>query len=198
MNDPPRVAAAAAVPTTRWDAPQAFDEYVRRRHTELLRFAHVLCGDPHLAADLVQDALVGAGLAWRRIRRSDDPEGYIRRAIVNRHLSRWRKFGRERLVEAVPDRGYADADPPDAELWQLLATLPRQQRAVIVLRFYEDLTERQAAEVLGCSIGTVKSTTARALTRLRAAVGSSRSAVPVRPAETGGPQRPHTMPGGGS
>jgi RNA polymerase sigma-70 factor (sigma-E family) len=160
------------VPSVRWQAPPAFDEYVRGRHTELLRFAHVLCGDADLAADLVQDALVGAGLAWRRIRRQDDPEGYLRRAIVNRYLNRWRALRRERLVATVPEQACTDADPSDGDLWRVLATLPRQQRAVIVLRFYEDLTETQVAEVLGCSVGTVKSTGARALARLRVALGT--------------------------
>src|SRR5262249_19548082 len=129
--------------------------------------------DPHLAADLVQDALVGAGVAWPRIQRSDDPEGYVRRAIVNRYLSRRRALRRERLVDAVPDRPHLDAEPHDRQLWQLLATLPRQQRAVLVLRFYEDRTEVQVAEILGCSVGTVKRTGFRALTRLRAALGTS-------------------------
>ena len=87
----------------RWDAPPAFDEYVRSRHTDLLRYAHVLSGDPHLAADLVQDALERAGLHWRRIRRQDDPEGYLRRIIVNRYVSRWRALRRERLVADLPE-----------------------------------------------------------------------------------------------
>jgi RNA polymerase sigma-70 factor (sigma-E family) len=163
-------APAPEAPADRWPAPPAFDEYVRARHAELLRFAHVLCGDPHLAADLVQDALVGAGLAWRRVRRTDDPEGYVRRAIVNRYLSRWRRLRRERLVASVPDRSYTDREPVDGELWRLLGTLPRQQRAVLVLRFYADLSEVQVAEVLGCTTGTVKSTGHRALARLRAAL----------------------------
>src|SRR5438046_3395384 len=114
-------------PVPRWHAPPEFDEYVRSRHSELLRFAHVLGGDPHLAADLVQDALVGAGLAWRRIRRTDDPEGYIRRAIVNRYLSRWRRLRREHLVAAVPDRVAAEADRRDGDPRRLLGTLSRQR-----------------------------------------------------------------------
>ena len=181
-------APAPEAPVDRWPAPPAFDEYVRSRHAELLRFAHVLCGDPHLAADLVQDALVGAGLAWGRVRRTDDPEGYDRRAIVNRYLSRWRRLRRESLVAAVPDRAYSDAEPPDDELWRLLGTLPRQQRAVLVLRFYADLTEAQVADVLGCTVGTVKSNGHRALARLRAALGPGPAERPAarptaRPAE---------------
>lgn len=157
----------------RWDAPPSFDEYVRSRHSELLRFAHVLTGDPHHAADLVQDALERAGLAWRRIRCQDDPEGYLRRTIVNRHLNSRRKLRRERLVASLPELTYADVEPGDARLWQLLATLPRQQRAVLVLRFYLDLPEAQIADVLGCSVGTVKSNSSRALARLRSALSGA-------------------------
>jgi RNA polymerase sigma-70 factor (sigma-E family) len=152
-----------------WDAPASFDEYVHSRHRELLRFAHVLCGDAHLAADLVQDALERTGLSWRRLRRQDDPEGYVRRTIVNQYLNRRRRLRRERLVAQVPDR--ADPQPTgqrDERIWHLLAQLPRQQRAVLVLRFYEDMTEAAIAEVLGCSLGTVKSNSSRALAKLRA------------------------------
>jgi len=154
-----------------WAAPPGFDEYVRSRHTELLRFAHVLSGDPHLAADLVQDALERAGLHWRRIRRQDDPEGYLRRIIVNRYVSRWRSLRRERLVADLPDSVAPTVEPAVTdEMWVLLAELPRQQRAVLVLRFYEDLSEAQVADVLGCSVGTVKSNGSRAMAKLRAAM----------------------------
>jgi RNA polymerase sigma-70 factor (sigma-E family) len=150
-----------------WEAPPSFVEYVRSRHAELLRFAHVLCGDPHLAADLVQDALERVGVAWLRIQRQDDPEGYLRRVIVHRYVSRWRALRRERLVADLPERRHIDAEPADRELWGLLAALPPRQRAVLALRFYEDLSEAQIADVLGCSVGTVKSTSSRALTKLR-------------------------------
>ncbi|GAA4261890.1 SigE family RNA polymerase sigma factor [Dactylosporangium darangshiense] len=157
-----------------WEAPAAFEEYVRSRHAELLRFAHVLTGDRHLAADLVQDALVRAGLGWRRIQRQDDPEGYLRRTIVNGYLNRRRALRRERLVANLPEQRDTanDARPggavlADDEMWWLLATLPRQQRAVLVLRYYLDLSEAQIAEVLGCSAGTVKSNASRALAKLR-------------------------------
>ncbi|HLL64529.1 MAG TPA: SigE family RNA polymerase sigma factor [Micromonosporaceae bacterium] len=158
---------------THWDAPATFDEYVRRRHAELLRFAYVLTGDAHLADDLVQDALERAGLSWQRIRRQDDPEGYLRRIIVNRHLNRLRSLRRERLVDDVPETGYSDSEPRDQTLWRLLATLPRQQRAVLVLRFYADLSESQVADLLGCSIGTVKSNGSRAMAKLRAAMATA-------------------------
>jgi RNA polymerase sigma-70 factor (sigma-E family) len=153
-----------------WEAPAAFDDFVRRRHAALLRFAHVLCGDPHLSADLVQDALERTGLAWRRIVAQDDPEGYVRRAIVNRYLSLWRRARRERVVAAPPEAGYEDAAGRDPWLWELLNTLPRQQRAVLVLRYYEDLSLLEIADVLGCSVGTVKSNCSRALAKLRDAM----------------------------
>jgi RNA polymerase sigma-70 factor (sigma-E family) len=148
---------------------EAFDEFARGRMHALLRFAHVLTGDADRAADLVQDALERTLLAWPRVVRKDDPEGYVRRAIVNRHVSVWRRLRRERLVAQPPERGY---DPPpghDADLWAALGVLPPRQRAVLVLRYYEDLSEAQCATVLGCTVGTVKSQTWKALARLRAA-----------------------------
>ena len=148
-----------------------FDAFVRARLPALLRFAHALTGDPHTAADLVQDALERTGVRWSRIENQGDPEGYVRRAIVNGRTSRWRRLRRETLVDAVPDRQGA-MDPPgrDEQLWRLLATLPRRQRAVIVLRYYEDLSEEQIAATLGCAPGTVKSQASKALAKLRAAL----------------------------
>jgi RNA polymerase sigma-70 factor (sigma-E family) len=150
------------------DAYEAFDRFARARTGALLRFAHVLTGDADRAADLVQDALERTAIAWPRIVNRDDPEGYVRRIIVNRHVSIWRRTRRERLVAEIPDVPYTPPDPHDAALWSELATLPPRQRAVLVLRFYEDLGEAQTAALLGCSVGTVKSTTSRGLARLRA------------------------------
>jgi RNA polymerase sigma-70 factor (sigma-E family) len=147
---------------------EAFDAFARGRMRELLRFAHVLTGDPHRAADLVQDALERTLLSWHRVERKDDPEAYVRRAIVNRHISLWRRTRRERLVAETPEGAYDDRRGRDDELWAALAALPPRQRAVIVLRFYEDLTEADTAAALGCSVGTVKSQAHKALTRLRA------------------------------
>jgi RNA polymerase sigma-70 factor (sigma-E family) len=161
----------------RWDAPAEFDEFVRARHAALLRFAHLLTGDPHGAADLVQEALEKAGLRWRSIRRQDAPESYVRRSMLNSHLNHGRRRRREHLVADAPERGGRDAEPRDEALWRLLATLPPQQRAVLVLRFYEDLSEAETARVLGCSVGTVKSTSSRALAKLRAALPTGTTAV---------------------
>ena len=155
------------------DLPErpAFDAFARARLAELLRFGYALTGDKDTAADLVQDALVQTGLRWSRLR-SSDPEGYVRRVMVNTHISWWRRRRREQLTASPPDVGY---EPPshDDSMWALLATLPPRQRAVLVLRYYEDLSEVQIAAVLGCSVGSVKTQTSRALARLRAVVGRS-------------------------
>jgi RNA polymerase sigma-70 factor (sigma-E family) len=153
---------------TRWAAPEEFDRFVRDRHVALLRFAHVLSGDPHTAADLVQDALERTGMGRHRLLRRDNPESYVRRAIVNGFINAKRRHARERLVAEPPDLAAPAASSRDERLWRLLATLPRQQRAVLVLRFYEDLTETDIAAILGCRLGTVKSNSSRALAKLRA------------------------------
>ena len=147
---------------------EAFDKFVRARGQALLRFGTVLTGgNAHAAADLVQDALERTWLAWSRVLDKQDPEAYIRRAMVNRHVSVWRHLRRERLVAEAPEGEAAPAEPYDREIWQALAALPPRMRAIVVLRFYEDLDEAATAQVLGCSLGTVKSTTSRALARLR-------------------------------
>jgi len=149
------------------DEREAFDAFARGRMRELLRFAHLLTGDPHRAADLVQDALERTLISWHRVERKDDPEAYVRRAIVNRHISRWRRLRREQLTAAVPETTYVPTAPRDDQLWSALTSLPPRQRAVIVLRYYEDLSEAQTAQTLGCSVGTVKSQASKALAKLR-------------------------------
>ncbi|GGM12009.1 SigE family RNA polymerase sigma factor [Dactylosporangium sucinum] len=150
-----------------WEAPPSFAEYVRDRHRELLRFAHLLSGDDQLAADLVQDALERTGMAWKRVQRTDEPGVYVRRIIVNQYLNRRRALRRERLTDRVPEVAHVDPEPVDHGLWRAIQALPKQQRTVLVLRYYDDLSEAQAATVLGCSVGTVKSNTSRALQKLR-------------------------------
>lgn len=145
---------------------RAFDEFARARMPQLLRFGHVLTGDPHAAADLVQDALERTMLAWPRASRHGDPEGYVRRTMVNRNISIWRKLRRERLVDDPIERP-APPEGRDLALWEQLQKLPPKQRAVLVLRYYEDLTEVQTADIVGCSVGTVKSQAAKAIANLR-------------------------------
>jgi RNA polymerase sigma-70 factor (sigma-E family) len=153
------------------DDATAFDAFVRARLPALLRFAYAVCGDPHTAADLVQDALERTGLRWARIENTGDPEAYVKRAIVNGRISRWRKLRRESLVDLVPEHtAYVDSPGHDDALWQLLATLPRRQRAVLVLRYYEDCSEEQIATILGCAPGTVKSQASKGLAKLRASM----------------------------
>src|SRR3954451_14016332 len=150
---------------------EAFDAFVRARMPSLLRFAHALTGDPHTAADLVQDALVRTGMRWSRLDRNGDPEAYVRRAILNGRTSRWRKLHRETLVHELPERLPAGETPRhDEHLWELLKTLPQRQRAVIVHRYYEDMSEEQIARTLGCAPGTVKSQASKALAKLRASM----------------------------
>ena len=150
-------------------AREDFEEYVAARMPALLRTAYLLTGNPHDAEDLVQTALVKAVPAWKRI--SGNPDAYLRRVMVNENISRWRRRrGREVLVNATPDAGHDDPDAASAlALQQALASLAPRQRAVIVLRYFEDLTEREAAEVLGVALGTVKSQARDALLRLREA-----------------------------
>lgn len=143
----------------------AFEEFVATRLPHLLRFGRALTGDDHEAADLVQDALERTYAKWSRIR-SADPEGYVRAVMVNRNVSQWRKLRRERVTASPPDVAFVD-EHPDRELLAALRRLAPRQRAVIALRYYEDLTEAQTAQALGCSIGTVKRQASDAMSHLR-------------------------------
>ena len=146
----------------------SFDAYVAARYRALLRTAYLLTGNHHDAEDLVQTALVKAVGAWHRI--EDAPDAYVRRILVNENVSRWRRHkGREVLVDAPPEQVSSDAPDDSLALRQALATLAPRQRAVLVLRYYEDLTERETADVLGIAVGTVKSQARDALARLRVA-----------------------------
>jgi RNA polymerase sigma-70 factor (sigma-E family) len=151
---------------------EEFAEFVRARSAGLYRYAYLLTGSPHDADDLVQEALVRLRGAWGRVRRRDDPTGYTRTTIARLHVSFWRRRRRESVVAEIPeqsgdDPGYAAADRRAAML-VALAALPPRQRAVLVLRFYENQTEEQIAEALGISRSTVRSQAARALDKLRA------------------------------
>jgi RNA polymerase sigma-70 factor (sigma-E family) len=158
-----------------------FAAFVANRSTALLSFAHVLTGNRQDAEDVVQIAVAATALRWHRVRRRDNPEGYVRRAILSTHLSRqrrrpWRERPAADLPEAPDPRpdggrsagsGWIDAVDERDAIWRVLATLPARQRAVLVLRYYEDMSEADIADVLGCSRGTFKSQAAKALDRLR-------------------------------
>jgi RNA polymerase sigma-70 factor (sigma-E family) len=144
----------------------SFDDFVRARLPHLLRFGRALTGDEHRGADLVQDALERAMPRWRRIE-SANPEGYVRRIMVNRNISVWRSLRREHLTDEPPES--TGLDPVrDQVLWAAVRRLPPRQRTVIALRYMADQTEAQTAALMGCSVGAVKSQTFAAMQRLRA------------------------------
>ncbi|WP_066933694.1 SigE family RNA polymerase sigma factor [Microtetraspora fusca] len=149
----------------------AFDEFLAARSTALLRTAVLVCGaSPHDAEDLVQSALEKVYRHWPRIRR-DNPEAYARRVVVNAAISRAR---RRRVIQEITFASPPDTpvESPDLGLRELLLAelgrLPARMRAVLVLRYWEDMSEAETAASLGCSIGTVKSQAARGLARIRA------------------------------
>jgi RNA polymerase sigma-70 factor (sigma-E family) len=150
---------------------EQFAEFVRGRAAALQRTAYLLTGDWGLAEDLLQTALARSYLSWSRIRH-DDPEGYVRKVLVNTYATWWRRKWRGELpTERLPERPAPDeysAVDDRAALVAALARLPRRQRATIVLRFHEDMTEAAVAAAMRCTVGTVKSQTAKALARLRA------------------------------
>lgn len=136
----------------------------------LLRFGYVLTGDPLRGEELAQEALVRTCARWRRIHH-DEPHAYVRRVMVNTWTSWWRRSWREQPLPEGWDAGAGDHEPVWDERDRTLSALrvlPPRQRAVVVLRYYEDLSEAQIAEALGCSTGTVKSQASRALRTLRA------------------------------
>lgn len=149
-----------------------FQDFVRARWPQLVRTAYLLTGDVHHAEDLTQTALAKAYRSWRRISRADNPEAYVRRMLVSCNSDRFRKRRvNESLTAAVPERAGCDEGAVRVEergtLLAGLAQLPSRQRAVVVLRYWEDLSEAEVAEVLGCSAGTVKSQASKGLAKLR-------------------------------
>jgi RNA polymerase sigma-70 factor (sigma-E family) len=147
-----------------------FDEFVAGSLPALLRFGHVLTGSPQEAEELVQEALVRSLRRWRRIR-ADDPLAYVRRVMVNTHITHWRRWGSRIQLGNVPepvagDGGLSRSEERDA-LRRVLALLPPRQRAVLVLRYFEDLPDPAIAELLGCRPGTVRSLASRGLAALR-------------------------------
>jgi RNA polymerase sigma-70 factor (sigma-E family) len=148
-----------------------FTEFVRAAMPGLLRYGHALTGTPHDAADLVQTVLEKIGSRWSSVvRKPGDPVAYARRAMANANISRWRRHKMERLVAEAPEgNAVYQADRFESEpLWQALRELPPRQRAVIVLRYYDGLSEAEIAKSLGVSTGTVKSQASKAMATLRA------------------------------
>jgi RNA polymerase sigma-70 factor (sigma-E family) len=148
-----------------------FSEYVAA-HAEQVRFtAYLLCGDWHEAEDLAQAAFVRLYLAWTRVDRTEPINSYVRKIVTRTYLNERRRLWRrlERLTSAPPEPPPAQASAPEQRMLMMwaLAQVPRRQRAALVLRYWEDLSLAETAEVLGCSIGTVKSQCARGLQRLR-------------------------------
>jgi RNA polymerase sigma-70 factor (sigma-E family) len=160
-------AVAEVEPTAR-----GLDELYVRHAPAALRTAYFLTGDPDLAEDLVQDAFVRVAGRFRHLRAPEAFDAYLRRTIVNLFTSHLRRLRLERAElkrRAAEARPAVDDPDPTAhdELWAKVRRLPERQRAAIVLRFYEDLSERETAEVLGCSTGAVNSLVAHAMATLR-------------------------------
>ncbi|GAA4905674.1 RNA polymerase sigma-70 factor (sigma-E family) [Nonomuraea thailandensis] len=151
-----------------------FAEFVATRSDSMIRLAYVLTGDQHAAEDLLQTALAKTVAHWRRIR--TNPEAYVRRVMYHEQVGRWRspRWGRERVVQELPERPVGDRTgevETRVTLAQALRALPARKRAVLVLRYYEDLPESEVARIMGCSVGTVRSQTHQAIVRLRELVG---------------------------
>jgi RNA polymerase sigma-70 factor (sigma-E family) len=153
------------------EAAEGFHEYVSSRTPALLRTAYLLTGNTADAEDLVQSALAKTYLAWNRIEDQAALDGYVRRAMVNTHISWWRRRRLEEYpTDVMPDQAVADpAITSDLQesLRRAIDRLPERMRAAVVLRYLEDMTEPEVAEVLGVSLGTVKSTVSRAVAKLR-------------------------------
>ena len=151
-----------------------FTAYVRAREQALARLAYLLTGERDAAEDLLQNTLAKVYRHWARIQAAEAPDAYVRRIMVNENNSRWRRLLRRHdwpsshVLEVIDPPGVAGLDLSSSiDLWRHVQSLPTQQRAAVVLRYYEDLTEAQTAQVLGCTVGTVKSHTSRAISALR-------------------------------
>lgn len=171
---------------------EEFREFVAARSGALLRTAYLLAGDWATAEDLLQTALTKTYLAWKRLGGIDAIEPYARRVLVNTSTSWWRRrWHGERPTEVLPERAGVDEIEHQLDrdaLWRHLQALPARQRAVLVLRFYEDMSEAQTAALLEISPGTVKSQTSRALNTLRRRLGSEAAlGLPGEPAPAPGP-----------
>ena len=153
------------------DGRDAFTAFVVDHERRLLALALLLTGDRGLAEDLLQTALLTTYRHWGRVSRAESPLAYVRRVLINTHLS-WRRrlMSTEQVLEVLPDPGGPDpqaAHAVEADLRRALAELSPRVRAVLVLRYFEDLTERETAKLLGCSTSTVSTHAARGLATLR-------------------------------
>jgi RNA polymerase sigma-70 factor (sigma-E family) len=158
----------------------AFRDFAAAARPRLVRTAYLLCGDSHEAHDLVQVTLMRVHRRWRAIERSDLPAAYARRVLINLAASFWRRRLRAPLV-ALSAAGEPAAGPDPfaayddrTELWQAVQALPPRTRAILVLRYWEDLSEAEIATALGCSVGSVKSQASRGLDRLRLVLAQQR------------------------
>ncbi|WP_079063192.1 SigE family RNA polymerase sigma factor [Peterkaempfera griseoplana] len=166
-------------------AQEDFADFVRTRWVPLIRFAHSLTLDAGRAEDLVQEGLVRLWKVWPRLRQ-EQPEAYVRRIVVNLAVSsRRRRWWGERATAELPEPPPSGAADPGSGvgdrdlLRRALRQLPAKQRVIVVLRYVEDMSERQVAVLLGCSAGTVKSQASRGLARLRELPAFNRSFVPA-------------------
>ncbi|MET7427167.1 SigE family RNA polymerase sigma factor [Dactylosporangium sp. NPDC005555] len=152
-------------------AQDSFHAYVSGRLAALSRLAYLLCGDRHTAEDLVRVTLIKVARHWERVSAGGDPDPYVRRVMVSRHVSLWRRRWRlVQLTERPPERPVPDAAEAVSTALAVqaaLAKLAPRQRAVLVLRYFEDLTETATAEAMRCSVSTVRSQTRDALAALR-------------------------------
>jgi RNA polymerase sigma-70 factor (sigma-E family) len=155
------------------ELPDDFEGYVAERGSGLLRFAYLLTGDRSRAEDVVQDAMVKVCTRWDRVVAADVPDAYVRRIVLNEFLRWKRRRASHEIVGDVLDRARPDARDELDELaqrdavWRALLKLPRRQRSVLVLRYYESLPDRDIASLLGCTEGTVRSLASRAFDALR-------------------------------
>ena len=173
---------------------EEFTEFAAIASPRLRRTAFLLCGDWHTAEDLAQTTLAKMFVSWRRVSQLDAVHAYATRTLVNSYLaSRRRKRAAELLLSRLPERSVQQPEPePELRLMVLdaLATLPAKARAVVVLRYWEDLSIEQVADLLGCSPGNVKSQSARSLDKLRAVLGDPAGQCPADPVP---PVRPYDV-----
>lgn len=157
---------------------EAFDAFATRNGPSLVRLGYSLTGDRRLAEDLAQEALARCWIKWRAVSAADNPDAYLRRVAVNTFLSSRRRRRVSETSVARPEQLGPDPSEQVVQrqvVWQALASLTRAQRAVLVLRYFEDLPDEQIAQLLGCPTSTVRSHANRALGRLRALPGVSRT-----------------------